>query len=50
MMGVTKVRSMGQNLFISEHNGNTEIYVMNVEGRGQTRLTNNIAEDEIAVW
>ena len=37
-------------LFSSERNGNTEIYVMNADGRNQIRLTKDKADDEIAVW
>jgi len=31
--------------FRSERDGNPEIYMMNVDGTGQTRLTNNPASD-----
>ncbi|MCH8978080.1 MAG: PD40 domain-containing protein, partial [Armatimonadetes bacterium] len=31
--------------FVSERNGNEEIYVMNMDGTGQRRLTNNPAVD-----
>jgi Tol biopolymer transport system component len=31
-------------------NGNNEIYVMNTDGTGQTRLTNNPAPDEYPAW
>ena len=30
--------------------GNFEIYVMKVDGSGQTRLTNNAADDEWPSW
>ena len=39
-----------QILFDSERDGNTEIYVMKADGSSQTRLTNNIADDEVSAW
>ena len=36
--------------FHSDRDGNNEIYVMNVNGSNQTRLTNNPAVDEIPSW
>jgi hypothetical protein len=36
-------------LFISTRNGNSEIYVMNIDGSGQTRLTNNNAFENTPV-
>ena len=31
--------------FVSDRDGNREIYIMNADGSGQTNLTNNAAED-----
>ena len=42
--------SDGQILFISERDGNLEIYVMNGDGSGQTRLTNSRYEDTEPDW
>ncbi|MCX6021567.1 MAG: hypothetical protein NTZ05_07525, partial [Chloroflexi bacterium] len=37
--------------FISNRDGNTELYVMNTDGSGQTRLTANLgAEDTLPAW
>ena len=36
--------------FSSERDGNWEIYVMNVDGSDQTRLTNNEADDGFPSW
>ncbi len=40
----------GQIAFVSERDGNREIYVMNVDGSGVTRLTNNPAKDWDPAW
>ena len=37
-------------IFRSERDGNSEIYIMNADGSGQTRLTNNSADDNTAVF
>ena len=37
-------------VFVSERDGNEEIYVMNPNGTAQTRLTNNPAVDDDADW
>ena len=37
-------------LFISLRDGNQELYSMNPDGTGQTRLTNNAAGDAYGVW
>jgi TolB protein len=37
-------------VFTSWRDGNAEIYVMNVDGSNQTRLTNNPARDDNARW
>jgi len=36
--------------FTSYRDGNAEIYLMNADGSGVTRLTNSAAEDEAATW
>jgi Tol biopolymer transport system component/uncharacterized surface protein with fasciclin (FAS1) repeats len=36
--------------FVSDHEGNAEIYVMNADGSGQKRLTNNPATDVDPNW
>ncbi|MEE3140985.1 MAG: hypothetical protein VX307_00175, partial [Chloroflexota bacterium] len=36
--------------FVSERDGNSEIYVMNAGGSGQTRLTFNDGEDRFPTW
>lgn len=36
--------------FVSERDGNAEIYVMNTDGSDQTRLTNNDDSDREPVW
>ncbi|MCH7838355.1 MAG: PD40 domain-containing protein, partial [Chloroflexi bacterium] len=36
--------------FTSERDGNSEIYIMNADGSGQTRLTNHPADDRSADW
>ena len=40
----------GQIVFTSDRDGNNEIYVMNADGSGQTRLTNNVAADTQPAW
>jgi TolB protein len=40
----------GKIVFSSERDGNPEIYVMNADGSGQTRLTNNSAVDVDPAW
>ena len=40
----------GRIAFISERDGQQEIYVMNVDGSGQTNLTNSPAVDYLPVW
>jgi hypothetical protein len=41
----------GQRLaFVSTRDGNAEIYLMNADGTGQTRLTNNSAGDIAPAW
>ncbi|MCX6008787.1 MAG: hypothetical protein NTW48_01885, partial [Chloroflexi bacterium] len=36
--------------FMSNRDDNWEIYVMNVDGSNQTRLTNNPANDKFPAW
>lgn len=36
--------------FGSNSGGSYEIYIMNAYGSGQTRLTDNPADDEISIW
>ena len=36
--------------FISDRDGNAEIYVMNADGSGQTNLTDNAGEDWVPAW
>jgi hypothetical protein len=40
----------GRIAFTSNRDGNEEIYVMNADGSGQTRLTNNPADDMCPAW
>lgn len=40
----------GRIAYASSRNGNPQIYSMNVDGSGTTRLTNNSAEDSFPVW
>ena len=42
--------SAGNIAFVSNREGNNEIYVMNADGSGQTRLTFNDAWDRGPVW
>ncbi len=42
--------AMGQIAFVSRRDGNSEIYVMNADGSGQTNLTNNPASDTFPAW
>ena len=36
--------------FYSDRDGNSEIYVMDIDGTNQRRLTNNTAEDRSPAW
>ena len=36
--------------FASNRDGNWEIYIMNLDGSGQTRITNNTTKDEYPAW
>jgi dipeptidyl aminopeptidase/acylaminoacyl peptidase len=42
--------SGGRLAFVSERDGNREIYVMNPDGSGQTRITNNAEPDFRPAW
>ncbi len=44
------LRANGKIAFASRRDGNLEIYSMNNDGTGQTRLTNNTAVDSHPVW
>jgi TolB protein len=37
-------------VFVSGRDGNSEIYTVNIDGTGLTRLTNNVAIDEFPTW
>ena len=45
-------RAAGDNMlaFVSERDGNSEIYVMNVDGTGLLRLTNDAGRDVDPAW
>lgn len=43
-------RSISKLAFATDRDGNMEIYVMDVDGAGQTRLTENTAEDYSPAW
>ncbi len=45
-----KPQTSGRIAFLSERDGNGEIYVMNADGSGLTRLTNNPASDLSPDW
>ncbi len=40
----------GRIAFVSERDGNREIYVMNTDGSDQTNLTDDPADDGVPVW
>ncbi len=42
--------AFGKIVFVSDRNGNREIYSMNADGSNQTRLTTNAANDEFPEW
>jgi Tol biopolymer transport system component len=51
--GIAEAAFPGQNgkiAFESNRDGNLEIYVMNADGSGQTRLTNDPANDDVPTW
>lgn len=46
----SQVNELGQIAFVSNRDGNREIYVMNSDGSGLTNLTNHPAADSAPVW
>jgi len=48
--GKVTLGPQGHIVFVSYRDGNDEIYVMNADGTGQTRLTNNPATDWEPAW
>src|SRR5262252_8296324 len=42
--------SNGKIAFVSDRDGNSEIYVMNADGTNQMRLTNNPGVDDYPTW
>ena len=46
----TTAPATGKIAFASDRDGNYEIYVMNADGSGQTRLTDNPADDGVPAW
>ena len=40
----------GKIAFATDRDGNLEIYTMNADGTGQTRITNNPASDDAPAW
>ena len=45
-----QLRANGKIAFVSDRDGNAEIYLMNADGSGQTRLTNNSVRDDYPTW
>src|SRR6185503_1221019 len=48
--GDTDARIISKIAFASDRDGNLEVYVMDVDGGGQTRLTENPGEDYSPAW
>ena len=44
------LRANGKIAFTSDRDGNREIYLMNADGTGQTRLTDNLFRDDYPTW
>ena len=44
------LRANGKIAFTSDRDGNSEIYVMNADGSGQTRLTNSPDSEDYPTW
>ena len=44
------VDAQAQIAFVSDRNGNFEIYVMDINGKSQRRLTNNVHDDSSPSW
>src|SRR5216117_1720966 len=49
-VAITAITAAGQIAFTSNRDGQNEIYVMNADGSGATRLTNNPAADGGPIW
>ena len=47
---INVLKANGKIAFISTRDGNEQIYVMNADGSGQTRLANNNYDDEYPCW
>jgi redox-regulated HSP33 family molecular chaperone len=50
LLVATNASAAGKIAFTSNRDGNIEIYVMNADGSGQTRLTTNAASDRFPAW
>ena len=46
----SSLRPKGKIAFTSDRDGNKEIYLMNADGTGQTRLTSNTIVDDHPIW
>jgi len=49
-VAITAIAADGQIAFMSDRDGNREIYLMRADGTGLVNLTNNPADDEGPVW
>lgn len=49
-LGATAPTTLGRIAFVSDRDGDQEIYVMNADGSGLTNLTDSPAEDNRPVW
>ncbi|MBK34831.1 MAG: hypothetical protein CME26_04790 [Gemmatimonadetes bacterium] len=49
-LGQPDLSIQGQILFVTDRDGNDEIYSMNPDGTGQTNLTNDASSDSHAKW
>lgn len=47
---VSQLGSAGQIVFVSDRDGNNEIYLMNADGTGLTNLTNHPTSDVNPTW
>jgi Tol biopolymer transport system component len=47
---VVAARIIGKIAFVSDRDGNSEIYTMDTDGGGQTRLTEDAGEDFLPAW
>ena len=50
VQGSPGMRANGKIAFTSDRDGNAEIYLMNADGSGQTRLTNGPASNDYPIW